>query len=70
VKTQQALEGSLLGPEFVSEYLGVPVTTIYQWRTKGTGPRAIKIGRHLRYRREDVEAWVESQADDARVGAA
>lgn len=70
METQQACPGHLLGPEFVSQYLGVPVATIYQWRTKGTGPRAIKIGRHLRFRQEDLDAWIERQADQPRVGAA
>lgn len=42
----------------VSAYLQVPVTTLYNWRYLGTGPACAKIGRHLRYRRADVEAWV------------
>lgn len=45
---------------------GVPPQTIYRWRTEGKGPRAIKVGRHLRFRRADVEAWLDSQADDER----
>lgn len=36
--------------EQVSEYLGVPVTTLHAWRYRGTGPRASKVGRWLRYR--------------------
>lgn len=28
----------LLSVEDLSEYLGVPVTTIYDWRVDGTGP--------------------------------
>ncbi len=69
MKTQAECEGHLLSPQFVSEYLGVPVATIYQWRTKGIGPRAIRVGRHLRFRREDLNAWIDQQADQ-RVGAA
>jgi len=26
-------------------YLGVPVTTIYDWRVSGKGPCAIRVGR-------------------------
>lgn len=44
--------------EDVSEFLGVPVNTLYQWRTKGYGPTGMRIGRYVRYRREDVMAWV------------
>ncbi|MEO3861770.1 helix-turn-helix domain-containing protein [Acrocarpospora sp. B8E8] len=45
----------------VSEYLGVPIATLYQWRHHRTGPRSRKVGRHLRYLPEDVESWVREQ---------
>ena len=49
-------------PEDVSAYLGgVPVTTLYQWQYKGIGPKSRRVGRHLRYKPEDVRAWVEKQ---------
>lgn len=49
-------------PEDVSAYLGgVPVSTLYQWRYKGIGPKSRRVGRYLRYRPEDVRAWVENQ---------
>lgn len=52
-----------LSPDDLSEELRVPVRTIYAWRYRGEGPRGIKVGRHVRYRREDVDAWIEQQAD-------
>lgn len=56
-------KGRALGtPEEVSAYLGVPVQTLYQWRNRRTGPRASKVGRHLRYRWSDVEKWLDEQA--------
>lgn len=45
----------------VSAFLGVPVATLYQWRHLGTGPRAYRLGKHLRYRQTDVEAWLADQ---------
>ncbi|WP_435589785.1 helix-turn-helix transcriptional regulator [Micromonospora aurantiaca (nom. illeg.)] len=48
--------------EQVADYLGVPVATLYQWRYRNLGPRASKVGRHLRYRWADVESWVDDQA--------
>jgi predicted DNA-binding transcriptional regulator AlpA len=39
----------------------VPVNTLYQWRTKGYGPTGRRIGKHVRYRPEDVDTWVEQQ---------
>ncbi|ARR78994.1 hypothetical protein MOTT12_03330 [Mycobacterium intracellulare subsp. yongonense] len=33
------------------------------------GPRSFRVGRHVKYRREDVEAWLENQmATTARGG--
>ena len=49
-------------PEEVSVFLGVPVPTLYQWRHKGIGPRSRRVGRHLRYKPDDVRAWFENQA--------
>ena len=52
-----------LSPEELSRELGIPLGTIYRWRSRGGGPRGFKVGRHVRYRRSDVEAWLETQAD-------
>ena len=59
----------LLTAQDVADYLGVPLATLYQWRTKGTAPRAVKVGRHIRFRQEDVEAWCERNADEPLVEA-
>ncbi len=58
-----------LGIEQLAEELGVPVRTVYSWRTKGLSPRGYKIGKHVRFRREDVESWLELQADSPRPAA-
>ncbi len=49
-------------PTAVSAYLDVPVGTLTQWRYRGLGPKFLKVGRHVRYRREDVLAWLEELA--------
>lgn len=54
----------LLSVEELAEFLGVPVRTLYQWRYKGVGPVGVRVGRHLRYRVNDVEAWIEAKAGD------
>ncbi|MFJ3312928.1 helix-turn-helix transcriptional regulator [Micrococcus endophyticus] len=61
----------LWSPADVAAFAGVPVKTVYTWRTTGTGPRGFRVGKHVRYRAEDVEAWVAEQiekddAEDAR----
>src|SRR4051794_32867320 len=55
------LEGFFTTEE-LSAYLRIPVATIYQWKYRHTGPPAVKLGRHLRYRYRDVEAWLVNQA--------
>jgi excisionase family DNA binding protein len=50
-------------PDDLATYVGVPLATIRKWRLEKTGPRACRVGRHLRYRRADVEAWLEGRAD-------
>ncbi|MBO3085689.1 helix-turn-helix transcriptional regulator [Cellulomonas fengjieae] len=50
----------LLSIETLAEYVGVPVVTIYRWRTEGKGPCAVRIGRHLRFALSDVRAWLET----------
>jgi excisionase family DNA binding protein len=51
----------LLTPTELATESGIPPRTLSQWRYIGTGPAYLKLGRHVRYRREDVDAWLESQ---------
>ncbi len=52
----------------LAELLQVPVSTIYRWRHLGEGPRGIRVsGRHVRYRRSGVEAFLAERADPKRV---
>ena len=41
----------------VSDYLDIPVQTLYQWRTKNYGPPGVRIGKYIRYEPDDVRAW-------------
>ncbi|MEO3842756.1 helix-turn-helix domain-containing protein [Streptomyces sp. B22F1] len=54
----------LASPEELSAYLGVPLGTLYSWNHRGVGPKATKVGRHLRYRWQEVDAWVDAQTTD------
>ena len=53
----------LLSLADLSEMLGVPIHTLYRWRQHGEGPKGYRVGRHVRYRRAAVEAWLEGRAD-------
>lgn len=45
----------------LAEQLDIPEATPAQWRWRGVGPRYIKVGRHVRYRQEDIDAWLVEQ---------
>jgi excisionase family DNA binding protein len=47
----------------LAEYLGVPATTLYQWRYRREGPRGFRVGRHIRYQLTDVAEWIERQIE-------
>ncbi len=49
----------LLSAQELADYLEVPVNTIYSWRHRDTGPPGFRIGKHLRYRWLDVQAWLD-----------
>lgn len=53
----------MLTIEELSEYLGVPVRTLYDWRLSGRGPRAVHVGRQLRYFISDVQRWLDGQRE-------
>ena len=52
----------LLTVQQLSDYLGVPVKTLYEWRTQKVGPRAVKVGRALRCAESHVIDWLEEQS--------
>ena len=58
----EVLRKGLLSIGQLSEYLGVPVNTIYDWNRRGTGPRRIKVGQAVRWRMSDVDAWLEDRS--------
>jgi predicted DNA-binding transcriptional regulator AlpA len=55
----------LWGVREVAEFLGVPVTTLYQWRYQRYGPTGARVGRYLRYDPREVRAWFRSLDDGA-----
>lgn len=58
----------LLTIEEVAEILGVKPRTMYAYRSQGKGPKSFRRGRELRYRREDVDAYLEWERDSTSVG--
>jgi len=53
-------ETGLLNEHEVAAYLNISVGTIRRWRLFRTGPKFVKVGAAVRYKREDLETWLES----------
>lgn len=55
------MEEPLMPPNEVGAQVGKTEAALAQWRYLGIGPKFIKLGRSVRYRRSDVEAWLDGQ---------
>jgi excisionase family DNA binding protein len=58
---------ALLTPDQVAVQLGVEVKTLYNWRSAGTGPVALKVGKYLRYEPAALDAYLESLRPHSNV---
>ncbi|SRR6266516_6712586 len=56
----------LLTIDDVAAWLGKPKNTLYAWHSRGRGPRAIRVGNTLRYRRSEVDRWLDEHTDQGR----
>jgi len=56
-----AKKNHLLNENQVAEILAVSVATVRRWRLFNQGVRFLKIGSSVRYRPEDLEAWLASR---------
>ena len=54
----------LLSAQQLADYLEVPIATLYAWRHRGEGPPGFRVGRHIRYRRTDVELWIRGRISE------
>lgn len=52
---------ALLDTAQVARLFGIEPISLRTWRLKGVGPRFLKLGRSVRYRRSDLEAYLEER---------
>lgn len=56
------MNDKLLTPKEASTYLGVKENSLAVWRlTKRYNLQFIKIGRLVKYRKSDLDSWIESR---------
>ncbi|MCJ9430757.1 helix-turn-helix transcriptional regulator [Kordiimonas marina] len=52
----------LINEKEAAAYVGHTVRCLQNWRLRGGGPRFVKVSaRSVRYRRRDLEDWIESK---------
>lgn len=51
----------LLTVHELTDYLGIPVATLHDWRVDAVGAQGVKLGRSLRYPESCVRAWIEAK---------
>jgi predicted DNA-binding transcriptional regulator AlpA len=49
---------TLLNEVGAARVLCLSVRTLQAWRSKGTGPPFVRVGRAVRYRRSDIVDWI------------
>lgn len=50
----------MLNENQVAEYQDMSLGSLRKWRLVREGPKFVRIGRTVRYRRRDVDAWLDS----------
>ncbi len=58
----------LLTEKQLSQGTGIPCNTLRYWRANGEGPPYHRLGRSIRYRLSDVEAWLEENKVEPEGG--
>jgi len=51
----------LLDTKRAAHYLSVEARTLVEWRARGGGPRFTKMNRTVRYRKSDLDQFVEER---------
>lgn len=59
VTSQHSMPADILPTKAVAARLQVAEQTLAKWRTEGIGPRYLRMGRTIRYRASDVDAFIE-----------
>jgi PTS system nitrogen regulatory IIA component len=57
-------DDQLMSVRDLADYLQVDMSTVYLWSQRGQIP-AMKVGRMWRYRRSEIDAWLESRRTPA-----
>lgn len=57
----RCLKSEILTSKETAKLLGYRVRTLKKWRSTGRGPAYVRIGSRVRYRREEINRWLDQQ---------
>ncbi len=60
--TEHGAVAELIDERALASRLGISRSTLQSWRYTGRGPRYLKVGRLIRYRGGDVDAFLTASA--------
>jgi len=52
---------NVFDPKKAAKYVGVTEATLRFWRSRDKGPRYFRAGKLVRYRRVDLDSWIEGR---------
>jgi len=55
---------SAMDYQAAAAYIGCSAAALRQWKRVGNGPRYYKIGKLVRYRKSDLDVWLEERLVD------
>jgi excisionase family DNA binding protein len=55
---------TLIDKRQLAEQLSVSVKTIDLWVSRGKGPRPVRIGKLVRFKQSDVEAFIQQLTEE------
>ena len=55
------MQNELLTEADVARQLRVDPRTLSRWRSLGTGPRYVRVGRAVRYVAQDLQTWLDDR---------
>lgn len=54
----------LLTAQEVADTLSIDVRTLYNWRSKGIAPKAVKINGALRWKEATIDSYIDQLEED------
>lgn len=58
---------ALLTEAQAAQVLGLSIRTLQSWRCRGDGPAFVRAGRAVRYRKTEINSWVDANTVRARA---